>query len=80
MVSPLVNWMPEDDDPTLRHIPAQFGVPADDFNWPWYWKWLETAEKKAQARRMEYDAKCYRNAFIAIIIVVLMWCYLMFIH
>jgi len=29
--------MPEDDRPELQHIPNQYGVPACDFNWTYYW-------------------------------------------
>ena len=62
--------MPEDDDPTLRHIPAQFGVPYDDFNWPWYWAKEARLEKRRQAKEAD-------DAFRRVTLVTFLLCVLL---
>ena len=60
--------MPEDDDPTLQHIPGQFGVPNADFNWPWYWE--RQARLKAKAEP-EADDAFYCVSMTAVLLCVL---------
>jgi len=63
------NWMTEDDDPTLHHIPALYGVPADDFNWPWYWEKVRK-QQLFDAQEKEKDEK--QKQFIMILGLVAM--------
>ena len=60
--------MPEDDDPNLRHIPARFGVPNHDFNWPWYWD-MQKRRNAAQAQE-EQEIK-HRIMLFGLVVFVL---------
>jgi len=69
--------MPEDEDSTLQHIPAQFGVPAHDFNWPWYWRRV-AAQEAARAKRREDEDRLqgFVFVFVGLVLAALLYGYL----
>lgn len=58
---PLPPSPPSEEDSTYSQIPQRYGIPAADFNWPWYRERQEQQqEERRQLENEEKDNALYR--------------------
>ena len=51
---PLPPSPPSESDSNDSHIPRHYGIPAADFNWPWYREQQEQREQEQQEQEQEH--------------------------
>lgn len=57
---PLPPSPPSESDSTDSHIPRDYGIPAADFNWPWYRERQEHRKRLEDEEAEVADAALYR--------------------